>query len=202
MKRTLCLITLLLALAIAGFADSPPMKMNPQKTPAANKEIDGYLQIMLKREAKDARLIIPKDQLNELRAALGEIDRQPTAAVTMTSFTRTQTVVSGMFLSLALAFGGIWFVRSGKAATTTGKTLVILAVTAGICSAATFVFANVGPPQEARTINGKMFSPAVHEYKQGSGPIKIEVSDEVQSVTLIVPDPAPAPGGTKRTGEE
>lgn len=203
MKRSLCSITFVLLLTIAGFADVPLPKITPEKTPVANKSIDGFLQISLKRDAKEARLIIPKSQFRELRAALDEVDNDDgKAAVTTTPYTRTQTVVGGTFLSLALVFGGMWFVRSGKAATTTGKTLVVLTVTAGICSAATFAFANIGPPQEARTINGKMFSQAVQQYKQGSGRIKIEVSGTARSVELIVPDPAPANGGEKETGEE
>ena len=44
------------------------------------------------------------------------------------------------------------------------------------------------PPPEARVINGKMFTQSVHMYKQGSGPIKLEVSDKVDTPELIVPD--------------
>lgn len=203
MKLSLCSITFVLLLTIAGFANVPLPKITPEKTPVANKAIDGFLQISLKRDAKEARLIIPKSQVRELRAALDELDQDgsPTSVNTIV-FSRTQTIVSGTFLSLALVFGGMWFVRSGKAATTTGKTFVVLAVTAGICSAATFAFANISPPQETRSIDGQMFSQAVHRYKQGSGRIKIEVSDTARSVELIVPDPAPAIGGEKGTGEE
>jgi hypothetical protein len=104
-----------------------------------------------------------------------------------------------MFLSLAFVFGGIWFVRSGKAATKTGKILVLLAVIASVGSAATFVYANAGPPPEARSITGKMFSQAVHYYKFGSGKIKLETKadGDGEGVELIVPDPqsSPSPSG-------
>ncbi len=97
-------------------------------------------------------------------------------------------------MSLALVFGGMWFVRSGKAATRSGKALVILAVIAGVGSAATFVYANAGPPPEARSITGKMFSQAVHTYKYGSGKIRIETKDDdAGGVELIVPDPKDKP---------
>ena len=100
-----------------------------------------------------------------------------------------------MFLSLAIVFGGMWFVRSGKTATKTGKTLVILAVIAGVGSAATFVYANIGPPLEARSITGKLFDKKVFTpYRFASGKIKIETSDD-GIVQLVVPDPPDKPTG-------
>jgi hypothetical protein len=58
-----------------------------------------------------------------------------------------------------------------------------------MCSVATLVYANAGPPPEARSITSRMFSDAVHMYKSGSGRIKLEVSDNVNNPELIVPDP-------------
>jgi hypothetical protein len=96
-----------------------------------------------------------------------------------------------MFLSLALVFGGIWIVRSGKTSTRTGKAVVIAAIFAAIGSAATFVYANAGPPAEARSITGKMFSQSMHIYNFGYGRIKLETSpdSEGEGVILIVPNP-------------
>ena len=118
------------------------------------------------------------------------------AVVSPRSFTRTQTIVSGMFLSLAVIFGGLWFVRSGKAETRGAKSLVILAVIAGAVSAATFAYANAGPPPEARSITSKMFSQSVHMYGFGWGKIKLEIGDQDRP-TLIVPNPK-----TSTPGEE
>ena len=68
---------------------------------------------------------------------------------------------------------------------------MISAVLAGIGSAATFVYANAGPPAEARSITGKMFSQAVHIYNYGWGTVKLEASPDSdgEGVTLIVPNP-------------
>ena len=151
--------------------------------------------IRLDRNAKEARLIIPKSQIKKLRAELEQLDDDSdnTAAITEPGiFTRTRTIVSGMFLSLALVFGGVWFVRSGKAATRSGKALVVAFVTLGVASAATLVYANAGPPPEARSITSKMFSQYVLSYGFGSGKIKLETGDTAQ-VELIVPDPKPEP---------
>jgi hypothetical protein len=150
------------------------------------------MSIRLDRDATEARLLIPRSQLKQLKAELEQMDDESdnTAAVTH-DFSRTQTIVSGMFLSLAFVFGGIWFVRSGKASTATGKTLIILTVLAGVSSAATLVYANAGPPAEARSITSKMFSQSVHIYRYGYGRIKMEMTPDSQGegVVLIVPDP-------------
>lgn len=69
-----------------------------------------------------------------------------------------------------------------------GKTVAIGAFLFLSGAFATFVFANAGPPPEARSITGKMFSPAVHMYSQGSGDIKLETSDK-DYIELIVPNP-------------
>ena len=194
MKRILCLTTLVLLVSAAAFADIA--RPEPTKTPKQGKGIDTTMVIQLKSDAKEAKLIIPKSQIKQLRAELEQLDNESdnTAAVTTPNgFSRTQTIVSGMFLSLALVFGGMWFVRSGKAATRTGKTLVILAVFAGLGSAATFVYANAGPPREAQSINGKMFSQSIHYMNYGFGKIRVETKASGDSIDLIVPDPLPTP---------
>ena len=194
MKRILCLTTLVLLVSAAAFADIA--RPEPTKTPKQGKGIDTTMVIQLKSDAKEAKLIIPKSQIKQLRAELEQLDNESdnTAAVTTpNSFSRTQTIVSGMFLSLALVFGGMWFVRSGKTATKTGKTLVILAVFAGLGSAATFVYANAGPPVDARSITGKMFSQTMQSWRWGTGKIRVETKATGDSIDLIVPDPLPTP---------
>lgn len=194
MKQIVCLTACLLLLSAAVFADIA--RPEPTKSPKPRKQIETFMSIRLDKNAKEAKLRIPKSQIKELRAQLESLDtdNDDNAAVTAGPgiFTRTRTVVSGSFLSLALIFGGIWFVRSGKAANRAGKVLVIAFVALGVASAATLVYANAGPPAEARSITGKMFSPAVHIYNYGSGRIKLEVGDSDQ-VELIVPDPKPEP---------
>jgi hypothetical protein len=191
MKRFICLSAFVLIASLAAFADIP----GPDKTPKnalKTKSVDTSMTIRLDRDATEARLLIPKSQLKQLRAELEQMDdsSEDTAAAN-TGIGRTQTIVSGMFLSLALVFGGIWFVRSGKVSTRTGKSLVITAMLAGVGSAATFIYANAGPPSDARNITGKMFSQSVHLYKFGYGRIKLETSpaSEGDGVILIVPDP-------------
>ncbi len=195
MKRMICLSVLTLMATTAALADIA--RPDPTKTPKVkpSRSIEMNMSIHLKEDATEAKLLIPKSALKQLRAAIDEMDDNDnaTAEVTTNSFSRTQTVLSGMFLSLALVFGGMWFVRSGKAATKAGKMLVILAVVTGVGSAATFIYANAGPPSEARSITGKMFSQAVHYYNYGSGKIRLETKDDLGGVDLIVPNPPDRP---------
>jgi hypothetical protein len=191
MKKLFSSIALIAIFALAAFADVrlPDEKPTPKQKQA--KAIDTRLHISLDPNAKEARLRIPKSQVKQLRAELEQLDGADTEATASVSFSRTQTVVSGLFLSLAFVFGGVWFVRSrgnGKGETKTNKTLVVGAGLFLTGAMTTIVFANVGPPPETRNITGKLFSNSVHAYKQASGRIKLEISDESSEIELIVPD--------------
>ena len=201
MRRLGFIIILTLAVAISVFADiaRPNNSSKAVPKPKESPSIVTTMEIKMDRGGKEARLLIPKSQIKQLRAELEnlDVDTDNTAAVTNSGgVTRIQTMMSGMFLSLAIVFGGIWFVRSGKANTSTGKSFVVLAVVVGIASAATLVYANVGPPPEARNITSKLFDQRVFTpYQFASGKIKLEASDD-NYVRLVVPDPqtTPKPG--------
>jgi len=189
MKRLILTIAFAAIAAGSALADiaRPDAPKAPKTKPSTS--IATTMDIRLDPNAREARLIIPRSQLKQLRAQLDGLDDADdnTAAVTTPSFSRMQTIMSGAFLSLAIVFGGMWFARSGKAASKTVKMIVVVATVAGIASAATFVYANAGPPNEARSITGKMFSQAVHIYGFGWGTVKVETSDE-DRIQLIVPN--------------
>jgi hypothetical protein len=184
MKEILSLCLTLGLLSITVYANEPPP--NPTPKPKANKSIDTNLRVEIRRDAKEAKLLIPKNQLKQLRAELeGLDDPDDTFAF---SISKTQTVISGMFVSLAFVFGGVWLMRSRKIETKASKILVIGSVLFLSGAVVTMVYANAGPPPEARSLTNKFFSPGVNIYKFGSGKIKLETSNEVQYPTLIVPD--------------
>jgi len=181
MKRLTCLIAVVLLSSVAGFADiARPDKM-PSRVKKPDPGIATTLIIRLDRNEKEARLVIPKAQVKKLRAELEQLDREDdnTAAVSAeSSFARTQTIASGAFLSLAMVFGGIWFMRSGKTTSAKTITLVAVVVAAGIGSAATFVYANVGPPPDAREVSSKIFDEKVFAvYRQACGAIQVYTKD-------------------------
>lgn len=195
MKTFLPMIAIMMMLYAAAFGDIA----RPEK-PKATTSIDTTLSIKLDHDAKEAKLIIPAIQIKQLRAQLELLDGggDTTAGVTGRGFTRMQTIVSGLFLSLAIVFGGIWFTRSGWLSTKNGKAAAGFMFLFGTGAFATIAFANAGPPAEARAITGKMFTQAVHMYGFGSGSIKLQVSKDADFVTLVVPDPKEA----KLAGEE
>jgi len=182
-------------LSIVGLADIA--RPNNSKNTPNKGSVTTQMMIHLKEDAKEAKLVIPRSQLQQLRAQLDALDNgvdNTAAIVSSGGITRTQTIVSGLFLSMAIVFGGIWLVRSGKNRSKTAKMAAIAVILLGTGSVAMLVYANAGPPPEARSITGKMFSQAVHIYGFGSGQIKLEVTNEDrQYIDLIVPDPKTSP---------
>lgn len=188
MKKIITLSLLMCALSLAAFADIP-RPTPPAPTP--KKSIDGSLVIRLDKQAKEARLVIPKSQLAQLRAELENLDGAAGDRQAFLSFSRTQTIVGGLFLSLAFITGGVWFARAKPGAkAVNGKTLAAGAVIFLIGAATTLTLANAGPPPVLRSISGKLFDKKAFEYwRTASGRIKIEVADDdSRSIELIVPD--------------
>ncbi|HQU93246.1 MAG TPA: hypothetical protein PLK77_13155 [Pyrinomonadaceae bacterium] len=188
------LITFIALMMFAGsaVADIPRPDTTPKKS-AKTASIDTHLDIRLRRDAKEAKLILSKAQLNQLRAEIDAIDggASDTASAGVTGI---QTIAGGVLLSLAMVFAGVWFARSGRVSKPVATGLIVLAGGA----LATMVYANAGPPPEARSITGKMFVQGMHYYKFGGGAIKLEVSAEEDNPVLIVPDPEEP----KKPGEE
>ena len=188
MKRIFSLCALLAIFSVAAVADVR-LPDTPKPTPPKKekKAIDSHFRISIQKDAKEARLLIPKDQIKQLRAQLDELDGDSNTSALL-SFSRAQTIVGGLFLSLAMVFGGVWFSRSRKTGFKPNKAVVAGAVLFFVGAFAVVSFANMGPPMEARSITGKIFTPAVHMYKQAWGKIKVETTDD-DEIELIVPDP-------------
>ncbi len=198
MKKILSLCLTMTLLSIVILANEPPPIPTPK--PDSKKSIDTNLTIKIDKNAKVASLIIPKSQIKQLRAELEQLDNeQDTNASATTGFTRTQTMVSGLFMSLAMIFGGIWWTRQRKFNTKTGKALAAGAVLFCIGSMATIAFGNAGPPPELRQITGKLFDKKVFGYFNSAyGKIKIQLKENDNGVELVVP----AAQDTGKNGEE
>lgn len=190
--RLLITFAALMLFAGSAMADIPRPDKTPKK-PSKTASIDTRLDIRLRRDAKEARLILSKAQLNQLRAEIDAIDGGETTTASA-GITGIQTVAGGLFLSIAMVFAGVWFVRSGRMSKPVATGLIVLVGGA----LATMVYANAGPPPEARSITGKMFVQGMHYYKFGGGEIKLEVSADEDNPVLIVPDPEEP----KKAGEE
>lgn len=199
MKRIIALTLVMMLGSIVAFSDIARPEPKPSRTPKVMFNATADMSITLDPNSNKPVLKIPNSAIKYLRAELDKMETgdDTTAAVATysgTSLSRTQTIVSGAFLSLALVFGGFWFIRSGKAATKGVRNLVILGVVSAVALTATFVYANIGPPPVSGITN-KIFNKSAmlgggyaHERN-----IRIERTDG-DTIELIVPDPpTPAP---------
>ena len=188
MKRIFSLSLLITMLSIAAFADiRPPDTPKPTPAPKEKKSMESNMTIRLDKSATEARLIIPKSQLKQLRAELEDLDGD--GGNTAMNVTRTQTIVSGLFLSLAIVFGGVWFSRKRQTSGKINKTIAAGVVVLLVGSAATIAFANMGPPPQLRSISSKLFNRDTFKgWNSAYGKVKIEVSDTDNLIELIVPD--------------
>jgi hypothetical protein len=191
MKRIFSLLAFCALFTLASFADvrlPDALKPTPDKTPKAIAPVDATMNIRFSNSDKTARLIIPRSQLKQLRAELEELDGEAgTTTAATAGLTRTQTVASGAFLSLAFVFGGVWFVRAGKAASKKGRIAAAGAFLFFSGAFATIAFANIAPPQSA-PITSRIFDAGAFNNALGvQGPIKIEISDSSSWVQLVVP---------------
>lgn len=194
MKKMMIAAVLIASTALLAFADIAPGP-RVKKPPTVATDMD----IRLDPLATEAKLIIPASQLRQLRAELEDLDPENTAAAATTGTNTslpTQTIVSGLLLSLAFVFGGLWLARNRHIAIRS-KAMGAVALLAISGSAASYLYANAGPPPEARSITGKMFTQAVHYYCHGWGKIKLETGEGTR-VQLIVPNPKEG----KPAGEE
>ena len=180
---------LLLAASVPAFADIAPPDPNRNR-PKDRPKITARMHLQPDNQEKEARLLIPRDVLRQLQAAVSnESSNSSATAVNAFNLNGTQTVLAGLFLSLALVFGGVWFARSR--ATTTDKltrAALCLAVLALCGATASIAYANAGPPPAARSLTSKLLIQEAQAYG-ASGEVTIEVVEEGQSITLILPRP-------------
>lgn len=157
---------------------------------AAKKDLTEF-QVIIDRDATEAKLIIPTSIIRELSLGADKsstlpprnwIEGQPISS-------RMGTVIGGMLLALSILFGGLWLIRNHKLSAANVGTIALLITLSGI-GTASIVYANAGPPPplEARSLTGKIFSQAVHTRKQARGELRVETSDYQDNIDLIVPD--------------
>lgn len=186
MHSSIAVIGITMLLSVFAFADIP--RPERPKIENSSRSIDTHLRIDLDKNAAEARLIIPRNQLKQLRAELeaAETGGDDTAAGGVSG---SQTVAAGIMLSAAFAIGGFLLFRHGGIGANGRRAAAALAVFFAGGAFAAIVYGNIGPPPEARSITGRMFTKAVHLYGFGSGKLKLEVSDKEKSLRLIVPNP-------------
>jgi hypothetical protein len=196
MKKIIGLFTLCLLISTFAFADIR-LPEPPKPTPKV-KQTDATMRITLDENATETVLKLNKSSIKQLRAALDEIDETNEtndATAEVKSLNSPQTIIGGLFLSLAFVFGGVWMFRAKPS-----KTVVGLSLIGSVVAGTTFVFANIAPPMKIRKITSAVFSPEVNDSGYATGKIKVQIGDKKsmsQDVELIVPKI-----GSDRDGEE
>jgi len=181
MKRTLMLIAAILALltgAILAFGDIA----RPKPSPAEPKPIF-YSGLTIVSSAKDyeARLIISEATLKRLQEAAANSGSASLTDRIMHSSTRT--MMAGVFVFLAVSFGGVWLARSNQRRNHKAIAAVLLAAVAfGVGTV--IVRANAGPPGYIRWQN---LPQSLKDGKETSGGVQIELVPGDENMKLIIP---------------
>ena len=183
--RHLAALALLLAVAAPAFADIA-LPNNKKARPDGEVRYDlPYSRMTIERVEglREARLQIPRSQLERMNAAAG-IETGGGVAASLKS---AGTIVGGLFISLAVVLTGLLLVRSrrglrvGRVATS----LVLCACAAG--AAAVVTYANVAPPPGLRPQDPGTLVKAVTAGAPLSGSIRVEVVNEGYEIKLLVP---------------
>jgi hypothetical protein len=199
MKRLInffALSLLILGSANQVFADlAPPPK--PKPSPALHitsikLPVYSSLEIMPDSKAYDARLLISKESLRQLQAALEATpaDQSITQRIGGTS---SHTIMSGVFLFLSLSFGGVWLARAGHSRGQ--KVMAAMMIGAAVIGAAAIITRANGAPPAYRWRN---LGQNLTEGRTTEGRVTIEIMLEGNGIKLILPQ---IPANTK-AGEE
>jgi hypothetical protein len=140
-----------------------------------------------------AKLIIPKKFAGQMKAA---IDLHSSDAVAENAPSRTPAILAGVFLTLSMAFSGLWVVRSRGLVN--GRTVaMILAGVALLGLGGALLWANAPPPP-----NLKAAPPVVNGDR-----VIIEIVEQGEAVKMILPKnrmaglvgavPQPVPPGVR-----
>jgi len=193
--KPIAIIVFLLATVSSAAADLPAPKSNNRKTPPnptvrtdpAASIPRTFMSIEPNGSASEARLVIPRSVLTQLTAELDRDDSQTVAATTaVPNLSNTQTIMAGIFLSLAFGFGGIWFVHSRKRAGKLTRAALGMAILALCGATATIAYGNAGPPPVARSLTSKILVPGAQSYG-AHGQVKVVIVEEGNQIKLVLP---------------
>jgi hypothetical protein len=179
------LVALFLAASIPAFADIA--NPNTNKLQTQSSKLKTPMNIRLDGGEKEAKLLISRDVLRELSAELEGGDSQNAAHLgRFSNPSGTQTLMAGIFLSMAFAFGGVWLVHSRKQPNKLTRVALGVMILS-LCGAGTsLVYANAGPPPVARSLTSKILIPEAMSYGVW-GEVKVEIVESGNGITLVLP---------------
>lgn len=151
MKRFGNILVFIFGIAATSFADiKPPVKPAPTAARADATQVG--VSISVSRWEKDGTLVITKSGLEKLNAAAkAKWGGAGIAEAEISPRFSTQTIVGGMFLSLAFVFGGVWLARSKGQVSKPALGVMVLSM---VGMGATLVIGNVPPPKRIALDSG------------------------------------------------
>jgi len=144
------------------------------------------MKIQPAESASDAKLVIPRDILQQLRASLDDTDQQDAASVTSNGEHNSRTIIAGIFMSISLAFGGVWLMRSGATSGKLARTAAVITLIGASGIATGIALGNAGPPPVARSLTSKILTPEL-QWWGAYGKVTVEVVADGDQITLILP---------------
>jgi hypothetical protein len=181
MKRMLTVyaVGLVLAASVSTYADIA----QPSPTPEPGKVIfHTSMTVIPDKSARDARLQISQDSLNELKASLASTTANTSMSQRIAN-SATRTVIAGLCLALSLSIGGIWLMRSAQPLGQKTVALLLLGV-AVVGAAAIITQANAGPPPSYQWRN---LAQNLNANKPTFASVDIEILPEGYGMKLVVP---------------
>jgi hypothetical protein len=184
----LLLFGLVFGISVETRADLAKPKVSPTASTAIDpnkiqlaKQYPSGLTIETDSKAYEARLQLSEKDLRQLQAALAGLpaERSSTQAITRDS---TRTIIAGVSMFMALAFGGVWLVRSS--AGKTQRTLALLIIGGAVVSAAAIIAnANgVAPAYRWRALAQNLAA-----GRPTTGMVMIEVVPGDSGIKLVIP---------------
>lgn len=180
--KQLAALALLLAAASPAFADialpkNPSVNKNEVRTdlPFARMTIERVEGL------REARLQIPRAQLEQMNAAAG-IEGGGASSASLKS---AGTIVGGIFISLSVVLTGLLLMRSRRRVAVGRATAAVLvcALAAGVAAVAAYANA---PAPHYRTQNPGTLVKAVTGAAL-AGSVRVEVVDEGSEIKLLIP---------------
>jgi hypothetical protein len=144
------------------------------------------MRIQPDEKAKSAKLLIPRAVLSGLRASIDDEGPQSTTSASVAGITSAQTIMVGIFLSLSLAFAGLWLMKSKAQSDRLTRAAVVIAILGLGTATTSVVLGNAGPPPNFYSLNSKILSPGL-EWWGASGQVTVEIVQDGDQITLVLP---------------
>ena len=196
MKKLAGIFILLSLAATAAFADVKPPLPKPSASAAPVSPEQVGVSISVSRWEKEGTLVLTKAAIEKINAAAKAKGGDITTVTGETaSGVSTQTIVGGLFLSLAFVFGGVWLARSKGPVSKPALGMVLLAV---VGMGVTLVTGNVPPPKRVALDSGIIDADKL-KGSVAAGKMKLLIVDyqSKDDVMLVLPNRDAGAGGAE-----